>query len=129
MEKEYVERKNNYYFIFNFSYYFTYQGEQYEVNLTFAGEEIRENVEKYVQEYLKDDNIHVYSDEYVKISFFDYKNDRVIFQFSEYDNKLKLISTEDTRHIPPHNISLIYWKEETIEKQLQRLMEEVINMK
>ena len=137
-------------------YYFTYQSEQYEVNLTFAGEEIqgkmsidnnnpeltfkvqkeefnkeeiRENVEKYVQEYLKDDNIHVYSDEYVKISFFDYKNDRVIFQFSEYDNKLKLISTEDTRHIPPHNISSIYWKEETIEKQLQRLMEEVINMK
>ena len=96
MEKEYVESKNNYYSIFNFSYYFTYQGEQYEVNLTFAGEEIqgkmsidnnnpeltfkvqkeefdkkeiRENVEKYVQEYLKDDNIHVYSDEYVKISF------------------------------------------------------------
>lgn len=129
MEKEYVGSKNNYYFIFNFSYYFTYQGEQYEVNLTFAGEEIRENVEKYVQEYLKDDNIHVYSDEYVKISFFDYKNDRIIFQFSEYDNKLKLISTEDTRHIPPHNISSIYWKEETIEKQLQRLMEEVINMK
>lgn len=40
----------------------------------FDKEEIRENVEKYVQEYLKDDNIHVYSDEYVKISFFDYKN-------------------------------------------------------
>lgn len=40
MEKEYVKSKNNYYSIFNFSYYFTYQGEQYEVNLTFAGEEI-----------------------------------------------------------------------------------------
>ena len=137
-------------------YYFTYQGEQYEVNLTFNGEEIegkmstdsknpeltfqvqkeefdkeeiRESAEKYVQKYLKNDDIHVYSDEYVKLSFFDYKNDRVTFQFSEYDNKLKLISTEDTRHIPPHNITSIFWKGVTVEKQLQRLMEDVINMK
>lgn len=136
-------------------YYFTYHDESYEANLIFNGEEIngkmstdnrnpelnirvkneefdkqemRERVEKYVQEYLNDDALHVYNDEYIELSFFDYKNERFSFQFEEHDNKLKLVSTENTRRIPSHNITAIYREEEMLEKQLQRLMKAVIDM-
>lgn len=134
-------------------YYFTYHDEQYEMNLTFEGNEVDgkmnmdsqnrkllfqlqkdgfdkekayASVKEYVKEYLKED-VDVYCDEYIKLSFFDYKNERFTFQFDEYGGKIQLVSTDDTKYVAPHNITGIYWgKGSPVESQLKSLVEGVI---
>ena len=69
--------------------------------------------------YLKED-VDVYCDEYIKLSFFDYKNERFAFQFDEYGGQIQLVSTDDANYVAPHNITGIYGgKGSSMESQLE----------
>lgn len=137
-------------------YYFTYRDECYEVNLVFLGKEedkkmsmdsdnrelvfkmqnkgfneqsALESIDSYVKERLNED-IKVYSEEYIDLTFFDYKNERLSFRFQQYDDSIELINTEDTTTYAPHNVFNIYREnQESTKVQLQRLVDQLLEMK
>lgn len=134
-------------------YSFNYKGESYEVNLSFFNEEQnggmdvneleeelifilesdgfdKENVFQIVKNHIEnrfDGTVYVSNSRDLWLSFFDYKNERFKFLFNESDRKIRLISTNEKRYPPIHNITLYYMEGMNLEMEIQDAIDFVIN--
>ncbi|MCB7521156.1 hypothetical protein LIZ64_05330 [[Clostridium] hylemonae] len=61
-----------------------------------------------------------------EVSFFDYKNDKFNFIYTEYDNNITLTSTEGYMHYPEKNITTFLWSEENIESTIESLIDSIL---
>lgn len=122
------------------NYYFFYNGESYEFNLDFMSNEIngnsnlnnncdelffviddenfdREKVYQIIKEYLEsiDQNIHVSNTRYIELSFYDYKNENKEFEYNEYNDEIRLMSTSGTKHYYENNIGNVWNKDRSLD--------------
>lgn len=137
------------------AYYFKYGGESYNINFAFFNQELNkkmnmneenpelifvledhgfdrdrtfESVKARVKEKLGD-SVIVSNDKYIELSFFDYKNERFTFQFSEYKNEIKLLNTSEKIYPTIYNITMYVYDSNGIEKQIEEAVDFVINRK
>lgn len=134
-------------------YSFNYSGEQYEVNLAFFNQELDErfNMDDECKELIfvlensgfnRGDSLQVLKDclymkvgevvpvsdsRELKLNFFDYKNDRYTFRFSEYDDKIRLVDTSSKSYFPTRNITVFFRENEDLENQIRQALDFVFD--
>ena len=63
------------------------------------------------------------------MSFFDHKNERFTFRFSEYKNEIKLLNTSEKIYPTIYNVTMYVYDSNDIEKQIEEAVDFVINKK
>lgn len=133
----------------NVTYNFRYKDESYQIRLTINNQnKSMENTSKnkwyftpvisgfntknsidFIKDTLKDktgEDLLVSGTDTFEVSFFDYKNDKFNFIYTEYDNKINLTSTEGYLQYPEKNIGTVLWSEENIESTIESLVESIL---
>ena len=136
------------------SYHFSHNGESYEFNLLFSTEEEnnkynmdskckklifipeyqsfnREETYNIVREYVEEKigrEVIVSNSREIKLNFFDYKNEYFSFVFNEYDEEIKLSSTDTHIYSPPHNTTMQMSPYDDVEAVVSEGMDYIFGM-
>ena len=89
----------------------------------------REAALLYVKEYLREkigEEIIISNTRELELGFFDYKNDKYNFIFTEYDERIQLVSTNGYTYFPEKNLTMYLWNVDEVQLTLEKLINDVL---